>query len=68
MSNSAENTASAASAAEEVKPPTNQTLKGRGRSPRLGLVLVYDGDQKTVEVHNEKDPREWSPVSIRTPS
>jgi hypothetical protein len=65
MFNSAKNTASAASAAEGVNPHIDQTPKGRGRTTRLGVVIVFDGDRRTVEVHHEKDPRKWYPVHIR---
>lgn len=65
MSNGNENTASAASAVKMAEVPTTPTSNDRQRTPRLGLVIVFDGDHMTVEVHHEKDPRKWYPVPIR---
>lgn len=48
-----ENTAQAAAATEDQEPAKHQHLKERGRSH--SPVVVYDYEQKTVQVRNKKN-------------
>ena len=53
MGASDKETVQATSRAEDQEPSKNQHLKKRGRSN--SPVVVYDCDQKTVQVRNKKN-------------
>ena len=53
MGVSRENTGKAAALPEDLDPHKHQHLRERGRSN--SPVLVYDRDQKTVQVRNKKN-------------
>lgn len=68
MEPSEDSTANAAAALEDYEPDKSQHLKARGRSnsPPLKRVIVYDCDQRTVEVQCEKNVVGlWLPSEIQ---
>lgn len=57
-------------AVEESEPSKSQHPKVRGctNSSRSKSVLVYDGDEKTVQVQSEKAVREQINSTVHVPS
>ena len=62
MDVSNENTAKAAAVNEDQEPFKNQHLKEWG--PWNSSVLVYDWEQKTVQVRAKRDVGQYSPYTI----